>query len=198
MVTGRVTESNFPAPEAGMKFVPVSGNAMLMGHAEAVDQAVQRINMKGFPSELAKLAEQQQAVSEFWTIGSPRLAGPEAMSAGVKRFSLTVSLRSRLTSDVAFEFYGTPNPKTLQALQTSLGATTLEGNVLHARTSMEAVEVQQKFGEFAAGPLGQRLAPLMEAARYLPVRDTTVPKQTRPVIYGLDDVPRVVGQGTNQ
>jgi hypothetical protein len=182
MVTGRVTDLNLPAPEAGMKAVPVSGSAMLVGHAEAVDQAVQRIAMNGPPSELTRLAEERQATSEFWAIGSARLVGPQAVSAGVKRFSLTASIRDRLTSDVALEFNGAPDAKTLEMWQTTLGATTLEGNVVHARTAMEAGEVQQKFGQIVAGPVGERLAALVEAARYLPMRDTTVPRQTRPVI----------------
>jgi hypothetical protein len=32
------------------------------------------------------------------------------------------------------------------------------------------------------------------AAKYLPARDTSVPKQTKPVIYGLDEGPKVVNQ----
>ena len=40
MVTGSVTDSTLPAPEAGLKAVPVSANAMLVGRPDAVDQAV--------------------------------------------------------------------------------------------------------------------------------------------------------------
>ena len=58
----------------------------------------------------------------------------------------------------------------------------------------EADEVPQRFGQIAFSPLGQRLAGLVMAARYLPVRDTTAPKQTKPVIYGLDGGPRVLNQ----
>jgi hypothetical protein len=108
---------------------------------------------------------------------------------------LTVSFRDRLTSDLAFEFYGAPDAKTLEIWQTTLGATAVEGNIVHVRTSMEAEEVQQKFGQIAAGPAGERLASLLAAARYLPVRDTTVQKQNRPIIYGLDGGPRVLNQG---
>jgi hypothetical protein len=39
MITGRVTDSNLPAPEAGLKAVPVFGTGMLIGHSEEVDQA---------------------------------------------------------------------------------------------------------------------------------------------------------------
>jgi hypothetical protein len=177
-----------------LKAVPLSGNAMLLGNSEAVDQAVRRIAMKGPLSDLAHAAEERQASSEFWAIGSPALIGPQAVSAGVKRFSMTVSIRNRFTSDIAFEFNGMPNANTLRTWQTSLGATTLEGNTVHLRMSMESDEVLQRFGQIAASPVGERLAALVEAAKYLPVRDTTVPKQTKPVIYGLDDGPRVVNQ----
>jgi len=194
MVTGHVTDSALPSPEADLKAVPLSGNAMLLGNSEAVDQAVRRIAMKGPLSDLAHAAQERQASSEFWAIGSPALIGPQAVSAGVKRFSLTVSIRNRFTSDVAFEFNGVPNANTLRTWQTSLGATTLEGNTVHLRMSMESDEVLRKFGQIAASPVGERLAALVEAAKYLPVRDTTVPKQTKPVIYGLDDGPRVVNQ----
>ena len=194
MVTGSVTDSTLPAPEAGLKVVPVSGNAMLVGHPDAVDQAVQRMARQSPPAELTPLAEQLQASSEFWAIGSAGFVGTQAISAGVKRFSLTVSIRNRLASDMAFEFNGVPSAGTLKTWQTTLGATTLEGNVVHLRTSMEADEVQQKFGQIAGGPLGQQLAALIQAARYLPARDTTVPRQTKPVIYGLDGGPREVNQ----
>jgi hypothetical protein len=192
MVTGSVADSTFPAPEAGFKALPVSGNAMLVGHADAVDQAAQRIAMKVPPAELTRLAEERQASSEFWAIGAPGLVGQQAVSAGVKRFSLTVSIQNRFTSDLAFEFNGVPSANTLRTWQTKLGAATLEGNVVHVRMSMEGDEVQQKFAKITASPIGQRLAVLVAAARYLPVRDTTVPKQTKPVIYGLDGGPKEV------
>ena len=49
--------------------------------------------------------------------------------------------------------------------------------MISARTTIEANDVQQKFGEIASGLV-------VEAAR----------KQTRPVIYGLDDGPKIVSQ----
>jgi hypothetical protein len=63
---------------------------------------------------------------------------------------------------------------------------------------MKADEVQQKFGPIAVSPLGQRLTALVQAARYLPVRDTTQPKQSKPVIYGLDGGPKEVNQYQNR
>jgi hypothetical protein len=198
MVTGAVADSTLPAPEAGWKAVPISGNAMLVGTAGAVDDAVRRINMKVPPSELTRLAEERQASSEFWAVGSAGLIGPQLLSAGVKRFSLIVSVRDRLISDVAFEFNGMPDERTLRMWQSRLGNATLEGNALHLRMAMEADEVQAKFGRIAAGPVGERLAALVKASRYLPVRDASVPLQTKPAIYGLDDGPRVVNQDSNR
>jgi hypothetical protein len=96
---------------------------------------------------------------------------------------------------VSLEFNGVPSASTLQALRASLGSgATVEGNAVHVRAQLEGDEVQQKVGELAAGPLGQSLAALVEAARYLPepVRDNSAPKQTKPIIYGLDDGPREV------
>jgi len=39
-------------------------------------------------------AEARQANSEFWALGSARLIGQQAVSAGVKQFSMTVWIRS--------------------------------------------------------------------------------------------------------
>lgn len=195
MITGRVANADLPAPEAGgLKVVPVSGNAMLVGHADAVDQAARRIAGPNWPSDLTRDAQARQAASEFWAIGSPALAGPQAAGSGLRKFYLTVSIRNRFISDVAFEFNAIPPVATVRQMQTAMGALTLEGNTAHLRMSMEAAEVQQKFASIAASPFGQRLSDLIAAAKYIPARDTAVPKQTKPVIYGLDDGPRVVNQ----
>jgi hypothetical protein len=190
MVSGRVTKSTLLAPEAGLKAVPVSGNAVLAGHANAVDQAVQRIALKGSPADLTLLAEERQSSGELWAVGSADLVGPEAVSAGVKRFSLTVSIRDRVTSDVAFVFNDAPSADSLRQWQTALGAATVGGNVVHFRMSMEADEARQKFTQIAASPIGQRLAAVIGAARYLPVHDTAIPRQNIPVINGLDGGPK--------
>jgi hypothetical protein len=94
------------------------------------------------------------------------------VSAGLKRFLLTVALRERVVSDLAFEFNGAPNAGTVGTWPTMLGAGTVDGNALHVRTSMETDEVRRKFGQIVDSPLGERLATLIEAARYLPVGDT--------------------------
>ncbi len=189
MLTGSVTAMMKPPAEPGIKCVPISGSAMLFGSADAVDQAVQRINM-GVPlSELARSGEQRQSTSEFWAVGSARLAGPEAVRVGLRRFALTVWIRNQIISDLALEFNTPPAAKMVQAMQGSV-----EGNTVHKRTSIEASEVQSKFAEIVAGPVGERLAELVEAGKYLPARDATAPRQTKPVIYGLDGGPKVVGQ----
>ncbi len=193
MLTGAVNDANLPPSQPGMKAYPISAKAMLFGSTEAVDQAVQRITAKAPLSELALAAQERQASSEFWAIGSARAIGPQAVEAGVKRFSLTVSVRNRLDCDMAFEFNGPPNAKTLEVTAKSPGAI-VEGNMIYARTTIEANEVQQKFGEIASGLVGERLGLVVEAARHLPARDLNLLKQTRPVIYGLDDGPKVVSQ----
>jgi hypothetical protein len=192
MLTGAVADTTPPAAEMGMKAVPVSAGVMLFGTSDAVDQAAQRINMKVPLSDMAKSAQERQAGSEFWAIGSARSMGPQAANAGLRRFFLTVWIRNNLISDLAFEFNGAPNARTLQAFS-KLGGT-LEGNVLHSRTAIEASELHQKLAEVVASPVGDQLAALIGAARSLPARDTTAPKQTKPVIYGLEGGPKVVGQ----
>jgi hypothetical protein len=199
MITGSVADSPLSAPPAGFKAVPVSASALLVGHADAVDWAVWRMGMKGPLAELPSAAEELQRGSEFWAVGSPGFVGPQAASSGLKRFSLKISIRERFTSDLAFEFNGVPSASTLRNWQTTLGAATLEGNVVRVRTSMEADEVKQKFAKISASPLGQSLAALVKAARYIPVRDPqqAKPMQTKPVIYGLDSGPKEVGQDPN-
>lgn len=201
MITGSVADTTLPRPEAGLKAFPISASAMLVGHADAVDQAVQRIAMKGQPAELSRVAEDLQRTSEFWAVGSSALLGPQAASAGIKRFTLQVSMRDRLTSDMAFEFMGAPSADAVRKWHATLSAATLEGNVLHLRTSMEADLVRQKFAKLSGNPLGQSLAALVKAARYMPVRNAATPAPpssgNRPVIYGLDDGPKEVGQNSN-
>jgi len=199
MITGSVADSKLPSSEPGLKAVPISAGAMLVGHADAVNQAMQRIAMKSSPTELMGLAEERQASGEFWAIESASALGPQAPSMGVKRFMLTVWIRDRLTSDVSLELNGAPTANALRKWQTQFGSTaTVEGNAIHARAQMDAVEDQQKVSQLADGPLKPSLAALVEAARYLPVRDNTVPKQTKPIIYGLDGGPREVNQYPNR
>lgn len=65
MITGSVADTTLPRPEAGLKAFPISASAMLVGHADAVDQAVQRIAAKAQPAEWSRTAEELQRSSEF-------------------------------------------------------------------------------------------------------------------------------------
>jgi hypothetical protein len=185
LLMGNVTGATLPAPQPGIRIAAISGTAMLYGSADAVDQALQRIAAKSPPSELAQWAEQRQASGDFWAIGSARVVGQQAVNAGVKRFSLAVSMRDRLASDLAFEFNAQPGAKAIEEWN-SLGAATVEGNELHVRTMAE--------GQIVAGPVGEQLSALVEAAQHLPRRDIEVLKQTSPVIFGLEGGPKVVNQ----
>jgi hypothetical protein len=167
---------------------------MLIGHAEAVDQAAQRIATQGPLSELTRSAVQRQADSDFWAVGSAKLLDAQTASAGMKRFSLTASTRDRFASDTAFEFDGVPDADTLRTWLASLGGATIEGSAVHVRVSMEPDEAPQWFPQIAVSPLGQRLGTLVKAARYLPARDATSTGRTKPVIYGLDSGPKEVNQ----
>jgi hypothetical protein len=194
MITGRATDSTLPVLDPGWKAMPVLGNAMLIGRAEAVDQALQRIATDAPLTEWARQAKQRQASSDFWAVGSAKLAGQEAAKAGVKTFSVTASMRDGLTSDAAFEFEGVPDPSALRTWPAALGEATIDGNAVAMRVSMEADEVQRMFPQLAASLLGQRLGALIQAARYLPARDSNGAARTKPVIYGLDDGPKEVKQ----
>jgi hypothetical protein len=192
MITRRGTDLTIPPVDAGWKAVTVGGNAMLVGHADAVDQAAERIAAEAPLAELARLAEEWQADSEFWAVGSAAFLGPQAVGAGIKRFSMAVSIRDRFTSSAAFEFDGVPDANTLQKWPSTLGAAMIDGHVVHVRTSLKNDEVDQSFGQIAVSPLGERLATLVKAAQFLPGRDNAPPKSTKPVIYGLDSGPKQV------
>jgi hypothetical protein len=196
-VTGRPADSILPAPKAGWKSVPLAGNAVLMGTAEAVDQAAQRMSMDIALGdialgELARLAQLRPADCEFWEAGSAKLAGKEAVSAGVQRFELTASMQDRLSSETAFEFDAAPDPGAIRPWLSTLGDAKIEGNAVHLTTSLDADATRRNLSQIAVSPLGQRLATILAAARYLPVRDSGTTVHTHPVIYGLDGGPREV------
>ncbi len=185
MLTGPLASQTPPALHQGLKAAPVSGGALLIGHAEAVDQALQRITAQNPPAELTRLAYELHAGKDIWAIAPARLAGDEAVNAGVQRFLVSVLVGNGIASDVAFECSHAPDPDTLRTWQTSLGAPSLERDILHFKASMDAAEAQQKFDRLAAGPLGQYMASLVAAARYLPARETNPSQTPRPLIYGL-------------
>jgi hypothetical protein len=192
MVTGRTADAILPALEAGWKSMPVVENALLIGQAAAVDQASRRLSIDSALAELPRAAQQRPAGSEFWVVGSAKLAGQEALSVGVTRFELTASIWDRLTSDAAFEFAGAPDPGAIRAWLSTLGDAQIEGNAVLARMSMDADEARRNLTQIARSPLGRSLGAFIQSARYLPVRDTATTVHTEPVIYGLDDGPREV------
>lgn len=192
MITGRPPDSILPAPKPGWKAVPLGTNTVLMGNADAVDQASQRLAMNSGLGELPSAAQQRTIDSEFWTAGSAKLAGQEAVSAGVKRFELTASMRDSLASETVFEFDEAPDPGAFKSWFDSLHDAKLEGSDVRVSTLMEADVTRRNAGVIAASPLGQRLAAIISSARYLPVHDTGAAVHTHPVIYGLDGGPREV------
>ena len=193
MITGRGSDSTAPHLEQGWKAVPVVGNAMLVGHAEAVDQAVKRMALDDPPGDLVYMATGRQAASEFWAVASAGLVGPQAGSTSVQRFGLTVAISDHITSDLALEFNTAPDANTLKSWAPALKGS-IDGNVVHVTTTIEANEVQKKFGPIAASPIGEHLTSLVKATRYLPERDASAPKQAKPKILGLDSGPIEVNQ----
>jgi len=70
MVTGGVADLAFPELDPGWKSVRAGASAMLIGHAQAVDQSLFRISAQSALGDLASIAEQRQAAAEFWAVGS--------------------------------------------------------------------------------------------------------------------------------
>jgi hypothetical protein len=190
LVTGRPADAVLPALQTGWKSAPAGEHGLLIGQAAAVDQAVQRLAANGELDELPQTARQRPADSGFWIAGSPRLAGPEAVSAGVKRFVLTATMGDQLTSDSLFQFDGAPDPNALRAWLSTLGDAKIDGNAIGARMSMDADEARRNFTQVAKSPLGQGLGAFIQSARFIPVPDTDTTVHTKPVIYGLDGGPR--------
>jgi hypothetical protein len=180
IVTGRVSDLAIP-PQAGWKMATVSKSAILVGDPEAVDQAVRRIATNSPEADWEQLAAGRQAENEFWIMGSASAAGPDAVSAGVTRFFITVSIRDSVSSAAAFEFKGTPDSAAVS--RWTPGAVEVEGNTVHVSMSLD---------DLAGGPLGQRLAVLASAAGRLPMRNLAPPTGTMPVIYGLEGGPKEV------
>ncbi len=196
MITGSVTGMATAPADAQVKSVPISGNAMLVGHPDAVDQALRRMsfgNNTAPQSDLTRAGAERQASADLWALGSPELVG--AAGSGMQRFSMSVIVRDRLWTDIGFEFATMPPPalaRKMTAQPTPYGATVVEGNAIHMRLSMDENQVRQQIAQMTSGPMGQPLLALMQSAKYLPARDPAKPKQVHPVIYGLDDGPREV------
>jgi hypothetical protein len=194
VLTGRPPDAILPGLEPGWKAVPLPGNSLLMGNTDSVEQAVQRLATPGDPGELGVLALERPADLEFWAAGAAKFAGQDAVTAGVKRFSLTASIRDRLVSETVFEFDAVPDARQLKAWLKSLADDAIDGSVVHVKTSMTADEVRKNSDQIAASLLGQRLGVLIKSARFLPVRDTATTTHAKPVIYGLDGGPKEVSQ----
>ena len=142
-------------------------------------------------SESTCLAQERQLNSGFWAVGSARFIGPPADSASLQRFSLELSAQDRFASDATFEFNAAPATGPIPFWPT-LGDAAIANNAVHTRKLMEGDEAQPGVAQMANSSLGRRLAALVTAGHYLPFRDITVLKKTKPVIYGLDDGPKVI------
>ena len=173
LLTGRVTQSPIPAAP-GVKAILVAENVMLLGNADAVDQALRRIRTNSAPGELAWLAAQRSATSDLWAVGTPALAGQQAVSNGVKRLSLGVSIQDGLTADIAFEFATSPTAAKLRAMQGPIGKASIEGASIHLRMAMEPAELQQKLPEIAAA-IGPQLGILLNVGHQPPAQARRAP-----------------------
>ena len=192
-VSGYPADATPPALEPGWKASPLP-NAMLIGPAGAVDQALQRIASDQPLTALARSAGQLQSNGDFYVFGSPRSVAPDALNAKLKEFSLKASMRNRLISDAAYDFNQTPDAGALQLLPADFGQISTDRNLVHLKMSMEVDDLQPGIDRIAATPLGWYLGAILQAARYLPVRDSSQTAAPKPVIYGLDDGPKEVGQ----
>ncbi len=183
MATGCPSDS-IPALEAGWKTATVH-DAILVGLSDDVDRALQRIAADGPLPELAGLARQQQANGNFWAAGKGSGVAADP-NPEIIRFSVKASMRDRLNSDIAFEFSQPPDANTMLP---AFGATSLAGNIVHVKMSMETDEVEQSLSEIAGTPLGRYLGMLVKAGRYLPSGDSGK-AHPKPVIRGLNDEPK--------
>jgi hypothetical protein len=182
MVTGRGADSIPPQLEAGWKAVAVVENALVIGPAYAVDQAVRRMSLDNPPSDSMRLAMRRQAVTEFWAFAT---AASHPTGAPLKGFSLDVWIDERLRSALALEFDGAPDGNTLSPWSPVMKGA-LEGNVLHVLSVIEPIDVQQRLSPVAAKPLGDYLTTLVQTTRHLPGRDGSVRTPAKPIIYGLE------------
>ncbi len=191
-VTGPVNESLVVSGD--LKAMPISKRLGLIGQPDAVDQATQRIAFNGPSTDWTRMAEKWQSGSDFWVVGSGEILGLEAAATGLRQFSVTVWAGEQLSVDMVFDFSAPLSAEALAKWQAALGPVEPEGNTIHFRTSVGADELNAKLARFTESPLGQPLASLVQAAQVLPVRESAKPRPTKPVIYGLDNGPRTVGE----
>lgn len=169
MLAGSVTD-NIPGLDPSWKSVRVAKNAILVGPTAAVDQALQRIAAKAPLADLPAMAEQWTGV-DLWAGGSAKAIGAQAVDAGMKRFSFTISFQDRLENDAVFEFSGAPDVNAVRPWSTPSTEFKVDSNVVLTRASLDPAEILNT-------PVGQRLSELVAAARYLPAHA---------MIQGLDN-----------
>ncbi len=92
MITGHASDLTLPPLEPGWQAVPVVENAMVLGPADAVDRALQRMAKDDPPGEMMRLAIARQANNEFWAIGFAGTASPASATTKVQGFSVEVSI----------------------------------------------------------------------------------------------------------
>ena len=105
MLTGPVAEQALAAPEPGLKTVPLNNGTILMGHADAVDQAVQRITWKS--DRLRLLHKLPSSAGQRRTVGCRRScvgrSGHTARGDTADRAN-RFGCATAFTSDMAVEF----------------------------------------------------------------------------------------------
>ncbi len=181
IVTGRAAAWRTTPADTDWKSVPAPGGALLFGNAAAVDQALRRLTAR------SAIASETHSGDDFWAVVSPALLGADAEKAGVKRLTLSMTLSDRLATDSSFELNAPPDAQQWPA---SLSAASVEGNVVHLKSSIEPAALAQAMGLIAADPSGQSLTALAKVARALPTNQID---HSKPVIYGLDDGPKQLG-----
>ena len=157
---------------------------MVIGVAAQDDLAIQRLSKDEPPPGLARSAVRRQANGDLWAASSGSAAGLDAVDAGAKRISVSASMRTRLTSESVFEFNRAPDENAITALVPGSGLASVEANAVRVRASIESDHIQQNVPDIAASPLGEYLRVLLNAGRYIPVRDPAK-SQLKPKIAGL-------------
>ena len=183
MVNGCSPDTTVPALEPRWKAVR-AGRSMVIGAAAQVDLAIQRLSKDDPPPELARSAVRRQANGDLWAASSGSAAGLDAVNAGAKRILVLASMRSLLTSESVFEFSRAPDGNAITALVAGSGLASVEANAVRIRASIEPDHIQQSVPDIAASPLGEYLRALLNAGRYIPVRDPAK-SQLKPKIAGL-------------
>ncbi|HLG99060.1 MAG TPA: hypothetical protein VKX49_22300 [Bryobacteraceae bacterium] len=191
IVTGGAADAARAALDLGWKLVPLPGNDVLIGPAEAVDGAAQRVALQLPLGEMQLFAEQQAARGRYWLVAAGWTAGPKAVAAGLRRIAVSLSVTDQILADAAFEFNGPADPNVLPKWQANLGGFAIDGGTVHFRTAIGAPDIETRLGAMTESPLGQQLGQVLKIARSLPAPDDSTTR-SKPVIYGLDNGPQEV------